>query len=111
MRRNQQFSVSCRPSDWEAIRQRANEAGMTISSFVVACALEDEDDMRLALSETDQRDLLNRVNRTLLTLEDLTAPLPGSDVTAVEALSFLYLAARGYQKKRDDRPRQQEPGS
>ena len=55
----------------------------------------------LALSETEQRDLLNRVNRTLLVLEDLLAPLPGSDVTAREALSFLYLAARDFQAQRD----------
>ena len=47
MRRNQQFSVSCRPGDREAIRRRAHEAGMSISRFVVAYALEDEDDMRL----------------------------------------------------------------
>ncbi len=51
---------------------------MTISRFVAAGTLEDEDDMRLALSEAEQRDLLNRVNRTLLFLEDLMAPLPGS---------------------------------
>ena len=101
MRRNQQFSVSCRPSDWEAIRTRAKEAGMPTSRFVVACALEEEDDMRLALSEAEQRDLLNRVNRILLVLEDLMEPLPGSDVTAMEALSFLYLAARDFQTRRD----------
>ena len=101
MRRHQQFSVSCRPSDWEEIGRRAKEANMPTSRFVVACALEDEDDMRLALSETEQRDLLNRVNRTLLVLEDLMEPLPGSDVTAMEALSFLYLAARDFQSRRD----------
>ena len=78
---------------------------MSISRFIIACALEDEDDMRLVLSETEQRDLLNRVNRTLLVLEDLTAPLPGSEVTAMEALSFLHLAAREFQA------RQGEPGS
>ena len=89
MRRRQQFSVSATPSDWAAISERAKEAGMTISSFIVACALEDEDDMRLALSEEEQRDLLNRVNRILLTLDDLMAPLPGTDVTAREAMAFL----------------------
>ena len=57
--------------------------------------------MRLALSEAEQRDLLNRVNRILLVLEDLMEPLPGSDVTAMEALSFLYLAARDFQTRRD----------
>ena len=74
---------------------------MTISAFIVACALEDEDDMRLALSESEQRDLLNRVNRTLLVLEDLLAPLPGSEVTAMEALSFLFSAAVDFQAQRD----------
>ena len=101
MRRHQQFSVSCRPSDWEEIGRRAKEANMPTSRFVVACALEEEDDMRLALSEAEQRDLLNRVNRTLLVLEELMEPLPGSDVTAMEALSFLYLAAREFQTQRD----------
>ncbi len=105
MRRNQQFSVSCRPSDWEAIRQRAEEAGMSISRFIVACALEDEDDMRLVISETEQRDLLNRVNRILLVLEDLAAPLPGSDVTAMEALSFLHLAALEFRSGRRESER------
>lgn len=57
--------------------------------------------MRLTRSEVEQRDLLSRVNRTLLVLEDLMGPLPGSDVTAMEALSFLYLAARDFQAKRD----------
>lgn len=99
MRRHQQFSVSCRPSDWAEIGRQAKEADMPISRFMVACALEDEDDMRLVLSESEQRDLLNRVNRTLLLLEDLMEPLPGSDVTAMEALSFLYLAAREFQAK------------
>ena len=94
MRRRQQFSVSATPSDWAAISERAKEAGMTISRFIVACALEDEDDMRLALSEEEQRDLLNRVNRILLTLDDLMAPLPGTDVTVREALAFLVSEAR-----------------
>ncbi len=101
MRRHQQFSVSCRPSDWKEIGRRAKEADMPISRFVVACVLEEEDDMRLALSEAEQRDLLNRVNRILLVLEELREPLPGSDVTAMEALSFLFSAARDSQAQRD----------
>lgn len=39
MRRHQQFSVSCRPSDWAEIDRRAKEANMTHSRFMVACAL------------------------------------------------------------------------
>ena len=91
MRRSQQYSVNCTPSDWETISARAKAAGMTISRFVVSCALEDEDDMRLALSEQDQRDLLNRVNRILITLNDLMAPLPGTDIAAREAMAVLCL--------------------
>ena len=76
---------------------------MTILRFIVACVLEEEeeDDMRLALSEAEQHDLLNRVNRILLVIEELREPLPGSDVTAMEALSFLYLAARDFRAQRD----------
>ena len=80
---------------------------MTTSRFIVACVLEEEDDMRLALSETEQRKLFDRVNRILLVLDDLMAPLPGSDVTAMEALSFLYLAARDFQTRRDTKTRGQ----
>ncbi len=73
MRRNQQFSVSCRPSDWEEIGRRAKEAGMPISRFVVACALEDEDDMRLALSEAEQRDLLKLRHARVATYSSLVS--------------------------------------
>ena len=100
MRRSQQYSVSATPSDWAAISTRSKEAGMTISRFVVSCALEDEDDMRLALSEADQRDLLSRVNRILLTLDDLMALLPGAEVTAREAMAFLVLEAEERTRRR-----------
>ena len=50
---------------------------MSISRLVDACTLKKEDDMRLVLSESDQRDLLSRVNRSMSVLEGLTAPLPG----------------------------------
>ena len=55
----------------------------------------------LALSEDEQRDLLNRVNRILLVLDELREPLPGSDVTAMEALSVPFSAARDFQAQRD----------
>ena len=108
MKRSQQYSVSATPSDWATISARAREAGMTISRFVVSCALEDEDDMRLALSEADQRDLLSRVNRILLTLDDLTAPLPGAEVAAREAMAFLVLEAEERTRRRGE-TRQNQP--
>ena len=50
---------------------------MSTSRFVVACTLGKEDDMRLAFSESDQRDPLSRMNRSMPVLEDPTTPLPG----------------------------------
>lgn len=52
-------------------------ADISISRFVVACTLKKKDDIRLAFSESNQRGLFSRVNRSMLVLEGLTAPLPG----------------------------------
>jgi hypothetical protein len=65
---------------------------MKISHFVVRCALDDGPVMRLALSEEEQRTLYNRVNLLLLTCLDLTAALPGTEVTLRDAVEFLWWA-------------------
>ena len=44
----------------------------------------------MALSAEHQRNLYERVNRLMLVCEDLLRPLPESDVTLREAVSFLY---------------------
>ena len=96
MRRHHQHCVSCTDREWEAIRSRAEEAGMSLSQFVVGCALAgDEAVTPLVLTEDEQRRLYSRVNRLLLACLDLTAPLPGTDVTLREAVEFLWRAGGG----------------
>ena len=92
MRRHHQHCVSCTDREWEAIRARADEMGMSLSQFVVGCALSDEAAMALVLTEEEQRRLYSRVNRLLLACLDLTAALPGTEVTLREAVEFLWRA-------------------
>ena len=65
---------------------------VAIDEFDVRSALDDGPEMRLALSEEEQRALYNRVNLLLLTLLDLMAALPGTEVTLREAVEFLWRA-------------------
>ena len=90
MKRHHQHCVSCTDREWEAIRSRAREAGMSLSQFIVGCALAEEAVMPLVLTAEEQRRLYSRVNRLLLACLDLTAPLPGTDVTLREAVEFLW---------------------
>ena len=46
----------------------------------------------VALSEDEQRRLYSRVNLLLLACQDLTAALPGTEVTLREAVEFLWRA-------------------
>ena len=106
MRRHHQHCVSCTDSEWRAIKSRVEEAGMSLSQFVVGCALADDETVTpLVLTEEEQRRLYSRVNRLLLACLDLTAPLPGTDVTPREAVEFLWRAGGG-----PDRASMREPG-
>ncbi len=106
MRRHHQHCVSCTDSEWRAIKSRVEEAGMSLSQFVVGCALADDGAVTpLVLTEEEQRRLYSRVNRLLLACLDLTAPLPGTDVTLREAVEFLWRAGGG-----PDRASMREPG-
>lgn len=94
-KRSRQYCVTCPPGEWEAIRKRADAAGMKISRFVVACALDDEEDSpQLVLTGEEQRDLYHRTNLLLLAVQDLLAPFPGTGVTPRQAMEFLYRSAR-----------------
>ncbi len=92
MKRMRQHCVTCTDEEWREIKARAAEAGMKISHFVVRCALENGPVIRLALSEEEQRRLYSRVNLLLLACQDLTAALPGTEVTLREAVEFLWRA-------------------
>ena len=89
--------MTCPPGEWEAIRERADAAGMKISPFVVACALDDGEDSspQLVLTGEEQRDLYHRTNLLLLAVQDLLAPFPGTVVTPRQAMEFLYRSAKG----------------
>jgi len=92
MKRMHQHCVTCTDGEWREIKARAAEAGMKISHFVVRCTLEEEPSPGLALTEDEQRRLYSRVNLLLLACQDLTAALPGTDVTLREAVEFLWRA-------------------
>ena len=88
MRRARQRCLTCPPSDWRAIQDLARAAGMKTSPYILARILGGENPM--ALSAQMQRNLYERVNRLVLLCEDLLRPLPESEVTLHEAVSFLY---------------------
>ena len=88
MRRARQRCLTCPPSDWRAIQDLARAAGMKTSPYILARILGGEHPM--ALSVQMQRNLYERVNRLVLLCEDLLRPLPESEVTLREAVSFLY---------------------
>ena len=89
MRRYRQHCVSCPPSEWEAIRNLADAAGMKTSPYILSRVL--GGGSRMTLSAEEQRNLHDGVNRMVRICEDLLRPLPGSGVTLGEAVSFLFL--------------------
>lgn len=58
-------ALRCTPLERARIRERAAEYGMSVSAFLVACALNvdeaDADEPRLALSDAEERLLFDRV--------------------------------------------------
>ena len=99
--RAHQHTIYCSAADRALIGRRAQEAGMSFSRFMVACALHggDEDDRgegpRLVLSEDEQRSLYGRVALLDRCNEALLARLPGTEMSALGALAFLVREARG----------------
>ncbi len=100
-RRSHQHTIYCSAEDRVLIGRRAEEAGMSFSGFMVACALHggDEDDgvegPRLVLSEDEQRILYERVALLDRCNEALLARLPGTEMSALGALAFLVREAGG----------------
>ena len=98
--RARQHSIYCSAADRVLIGRRAQEAGMSFSRFMIACALHggDEDGEiegpRLVLSEDEQRSLYERVGLLDRCNEALLARLPGTEMSALGALAFLAREAR-----------------
>ena len=99
--RARQHSIYCSAADRVLIGRRAEEAGMSFSRFMVACALHGRDEdggeegPRLVLTEDEQRSLYGRVALLDRCNEALLARLPGTEMSALGALAFLVREARG----------------
>ena len=99
--RVRQHTVYRSAADRALIGRRADEAGMSFSRFMVACALhggdeeDEEEGPRLVLSEDEQRVLYERVALLDRCNEALLARLPGTEMSALGALAFLVREAGG----------------
>ena len=83
-------TISCTPTEWARLQERARGAGTTVSRLLVETALRDRLGPRLAWSEAEQRQLLEDVARVRAAYETLLRPLRGTGVTLREAIAFLY---------------------
>ena len=85
------FPVYCTNAEWRRIQGLARDLGITASAFCVRRAL-DRHGHALALSEAEQRRLLEAIEVLLHAAREVLEPLPGNEVTLREAVAFLYLA-------------------
>ncbi|MCY4300106.1 MAG: hypothetical protein OXC68_00015 [Aestuariivita sp.] len=94
--------VYCRdPADWERIRARAETVGVSVSEFVMTCALQDRTPAPytpLVLTPQEQRDLVRNVETVRERLEALFHSRTDGDPSVEEALQILY------ELYADDRP-------
>lgn len=92
-------SLRCTPLERARIRERASDAGMPVSRFVVACALKDGtgNEPGIVLSEEEQRRLYDRVAELDRLRRLLLEALPGTGVSLFGALAAMHraLAAPG----------------
>ena len=86
-------SLYCSPLDWARLSERAQEADMSVSAFLMACALQDDDggvpDTRLVLTADEQERLLDTVMELDRISRAMTEKLPGADFSLFGALAFL----------------------
>ncbi|MDE0275587.1 MAG: hypothetical protein OYH76_06810 [Defluviicoccus sp.] len=86
-------ALRCTPLERARIRERAAGHGMSVSAFLVACALNVEDagadEPRLALTDAEERLLFDRVAELDRLRRMLFERLPGSDVSVFGALAFI----------------------
>ena len=86
--------VYCRdPADWDRIRARAEAVGMSVSEFVITCALQDGTPpltSPLVLTPEEQRDLSRNVRELNRRLVRLFFSRPDGGPPLVEAIQLLY---------------------
>ena len=96
MARTVRRTVRCTRAERARIRERADALGMTVSGFVVACALHgdraDRAGHALALSADEQRLLFDRVAELDRVRRALHEGLPGTELSLFGAVAFLQRA-------------------
>ncbi len=106
--RSRQRSFYCSATEREEIGRRAEAAGMSVSRFLVACALHGEDgdgpNHPVVLTAAEQRALYKRIARLDRWSRALSERAPGADMSALEALAFLARAARARDGNPEDGP-------
>ena len=113
MRRSKSRTLYATPEEWSRIRDRAEEARMTTSRFVVECCLHDEAQGTLAtreeqpsveglaLSEVAQRELHEAARRLDACCRVLLEPAPGASMSVLDALAFVRQCHARLQRERD----------
>ena len=84
--RREQHSLSCTDAEWEQLEAQAAVARTSVSRFLIDSGLA-VDGHRLALSVARQQQIVDDVSA--LTTAVLQ-PLPDTDVTLRDAITFLY---------------------
>ena len=93
MRRARRRSVYCDPVNWARIGERAADAGMTISAFIITCGLEEAaaecPGAGLHLTEDEQRSLFHMMVRQDRYSRAMLEPIPDIGMSGLEALLVL----------------------
>ena len=91
-------ALRCTRAERAEIRERAAALGMSVSGFLVACALHEDaggprrEEPRLVLSEEEQRVLYDRVARLDRVRRALYEELPGMELSLFGAIALLQRA-------------------
>ena len=97
MSRARRRSIYCTPAEWAEISGLADEADMSNSAFLIACALADDDGERpdtvLALTGEEQRTQYRRIESLDRWSEALFGTMPGTGVSMLDAVAFLHRLA------------------
>ncbi len=103
VRTRRQRCVTCRPSEWRAIRARARAAGMDVSAYILSRVLDGaapdgpphpEAGYPMALTAAEQRRQLEILDRCVAACGPLTqaALVKGHGMTVGQALDFVTLS-------------------
>ena len=88
-------TLRCSRAERAEIRDRAEALGMSVSGYLVACALHEDaggprrDEPRLVLSEEQQRTLYRRVEEMDRVRRALGESIPGLKLSLIGAIAFI----------------------